>query len=121
MKLYVLTGIALYCLVLCPTEARCEDIVKTTVCEVVANPPAFDHKLIELTGYATEGMENFSLSTKDCLCTLLVIQQVVSVEAPTRQTTPGRKATRSPALNDHPQSSPHRKLPNLLVTVRKLQ
>ena len=66
MKSYVLTGIALYCLALFPTEARGEDIVKTTVCEVVANPPAFDHKLIELTGYATEGMENFSLSTKDC-------------------------------------------------------
>ena len=66
MKSHVLTGIALYCLALYPAEAHCEEIVKTTVCEVLANPPAFDHKLIELTGDAAEGMENFSLTNQDC-------------------------------------------------------
>lgn len=66
MKSYVLAGIALYFLALCPMEAHCEEIVKTTVCEVLANPPAFNHKLIELTGDATEGMENFSLTSQGC-------------------------------------------------------
>lgn len=66
MKSHILTGTALYLLALCPTAARCEEIVKTTVCEVVANPPAFDHRLIELTGYASEEMEHFALSTESC-------------------------------------------------------
>ena len=65
MKPYVPASLALYFLALSPTVARCEEIVKTTVCEVLANPPAFNHKLIELTGDATEGMENFSLTSKD--------------------------------------------------------
>lgn len=66
MKSYVLTGIALYCLALCPMEAHCEEILKTTVCEVLDNPPAFNHKLIELTGVVAEGMENFSLTSPGC-------------------------------------------------------
>ena len=54
------------CSELFATKSHREEIVKTTVCEVPANPTARTHKLIELTGYASEGMENFSLSAKDC-------------------------------------------------------
>jgi hypothetical protein len=47
-------------------RAHCEEVVKTTICQVIADPPAFNHKLIELSGYASEGMEQFSLSTRGC-------------------------------------------------------
>ena len=60
MKSHVPAVVALLCLALDPNVAQCEEIVKTTVCQVVANPPAFDHKLIELTGYASEEMERFA-------------------------------------------------------------
>jgi hypothetical protein len=43
-----------------------EDIVQTTVCEVTADPAKFNHKLIELTGTATEDMERFSLWDGEC-------------------------------------------------------
>jgi hypothetical protein len=43
-----------------------EEIVQTTVCEVTADPANFNHKLIELTGTASEDMEKFTLSDVKC-------------------------------------------------------
>jgi hypothetical protein len=57
------------CLAVDPIRAHGEEIMKTTVCQIVANPPAFDHKLIELTVYASEEMEHFALSTQGCRVT----------------------------------------------------
>jgi hypothetical protein len=66
MRSQFLTAGVLGYLALNPIGAHSEEIVQTTVCQVVANPPAFDHRLIELTGEASEGFENFSLSNKVC-------------------------------------------------------
>jgi hypothetical protein len=48
--------IVLCLLALQPVRAHGEEIVKTTICQVIASPPAFDHKLIELSGYASEAI-----------------------------------------------------------------
>lgn len=66
MRLPVWMPVTACCLFGGATSAQCEEIVKTDVCQVVANPSAFDHKLVELTGYASEGMEEFVLSTRGC-------------------------------------------------------
>ncbi len=43
-----------------------EEPLLTTVCEIISDPASFDHKLVEVEGVASQGMENFSLSTKSC-------------------------------------------------------
>jgi hypothetical protein len=47
-------------------RAHSEDILTTTACEIIANPPAFNHKLVKLTGTVYQGMEKFSLSVASC-------------------------------------------------------
>jgi len=39
-----------------------EQIVNTTVCELAANPEAFNHKLVKLSGDVTHGYKLFTLS-----------------------------------------------------------
>jgi hypothetical protein len=48
-----------------PTS-RCEDALPVSVCDLIANPAAYEHKLIEVTGQVAYGFENFTLSSKDC-------------------------------------------------------
>jgi hypothetical protein len=46
--------------------ARCEEVLPTAVCEIIANPLAFNHRLVKLTGTVYQAMENFSLSVESC-------------------------------------------------------
>lgn len=46
--------------------AHSEEMLSTTTCEIIANPSAFNHKLVKLTGTVYQGMENFSLSVTSC-------------------------------------------------------
>jgi len=57
---------ALLIYVLFMPSARSEEVLQATVCEIIADPISFDHKLVEIQGIASQGMENFSLSTKPC-------------------------------------------------------
>lgn len=39
---------------------------KVSLCQVKANPPAYNHKLIEVTGFVSQGFENFTISDPSC-------------------------------------------------------
>jgi len=45
---------------------RSEEPVEVTVCELLANPDAYDHKLVEVSGQVTFGFEEFTLTSKNC-------------------------------------------------------
>jgi hypothetical protein len=47
-------------------HARSEKVLSTTACEIIANPPAFNHRLVKLTGTVFQSMEKFSLSVESC-------------------------------------------------------
>jgi hypothetical protein len=53
-------------LLVTPFRAHCEEVLPTTACEIIANPPAFNHRLVKLTGTVYEAMEKFSLSVESC-------------------------------------------------------
>ncbi|MGO8974327.1 MAG: hypothetical protein ACLQNV_12490 [Steroidobacteraceae bacterium] len=61
-------GIAFWLLAyaLFSSSAQSEEVVQATVCQIISDPASFDHKLVEIEGTASQGMENFSLSTKPC-------------------------------------------------------
>ena len=40
--------------------------LQTSLCEVLKDPGAFDHKLILVTGSVSRGFEDFTLSSEDC-------------------------------------------------------
>ncbi len=64
---YLLALLTVWCgAALLAPAARSEEIVKATVCSVIQNPTAFNHKLIEITGEAAERSEYFSLSDEQC-------------------------------------------------------
>jgi len=46
----------------CCCFAAFEPVINTTVCEVASNPPAFDHKLVRLSGDVTHGYKLFTLA-----------------------------------------------------------
>jgi hypothetical protein len=47
-------------------HARSEEVLSTTACEIIANPSAFNHRLVKLTGTVYQAMEKFSLSVELC-------------------------------------------------------
>jgi hypothetical protein len=48
------------------SQGHCEDATSVSVCDLEANPAAYDHKLIRITGQVSFGFEHFSLSSKEC-------------------------------------------------------
>ena len=60
----MLCGIA--CLTLYSIAASCEEPQKVTVCQLQQNPPAFDHKLVELEAFVSWGFEDFTLFDPFC-------------------------------------------------------
>jgi hypothetical protein len=59
-------SILILALLVVPLRARSEEVISTTVCEVIADPAAFNHKLVKLIGTVYQSMENFSLSVVSC-------------------------------------------------------
>jgi len=49
-----------------PDAARCQPPEKVTVCQLKADPPEYNHKLVEVTGFVTQGFEDFGLDDPTC-------------------------------------------------------
>jgi len=49
-----------------PGPADAETPIAVSVCDLVADPGAYDHKLIEITGDVLRGFESFTLSRSHC-------------------------------------------------------
>jgi hypothetical protein len=47
-------------------SARCEEVVKTTVCHIQNDPAAYNHKLIEVAAFVSHGFEDFTLFDPTC-------------------------------------------------------
>jgi hypothetical protein len=47
-------------------HARSEEVLSTTECEIIANPPAFNHRLVRDTGTDYQAFEKFPLSVESC-------------------------------------------------------
>ncbi len=43
-----------------------EEVVHVEVCELLGNPAAFDHKLVQISGTVSRGFEDFTLSDESC-------------------------------------------------------
>ncbi|HMG02565.1 MAG TPA: hypothetical protein VK596_05495 [Edaphobacter sp.] len=48
------------------TIARAEEPVKTSICQLKKDPPAWDHKLVEVTGFVTHASRNFTIFDPTC-------------------------------------------------------
>jgi hypothetical protein len=59
--LTVLVGLVCFSAVL-----RCEEPVRVTVCELKGNPEAYNHKMVEVTGFVSHGFEDFGLFDPNC-------------------------------------------------------
>lgn len=46
--------------------AICEEPEKVTVCDLKADPPAFNHKLVQVTSFLSHGFEDFTLQDPSC-------------------------------------------------------
>jgi len=64
MRIPILLALSLVVCVPCITRA--EEPQRVTVCELLANPAAYNHSLIEISGSVSRGFEDFTLSDKDC-------------------------------------------------------
>jgi hypothetical protein len=53
-------------LLVVPLRAHSEQVISTTACEIIANPPAFNHKLVKFPGTVYKAMEKFSFSVASC-------------------------------------------------------
>jgi len=45
---------------------RCDEPVRVSVCDLKANPADYNHKLVEATGFASHGFEDFGLFDPSC-------------------------------------------------------
>lgn len=71
MKVYRLRQIgialALFLSVVSVTAvANCQQIAKVTVCQLEKDPPAYNHKLVQVTGFVSHGFEDFTLFDPAC-------------------------------------------------------
>ena len=48
------------------STCRCEVAVDVTVCKLLADPDAYDHKLVRVSGRASFAFEDFTLTSKKC-------------------------------------------------------
>ena len=59
-----LGGIAL--ILCCSGVAKCEEPEKVTVCRLKSDPPAYNHKLVEVEGFVSSDFEDFALFDPTC-------------------------------------------------------
>jgi len=48
------------------TIARAEEPAKTSICQLKKDPPAWNHKLVEVTGFVTHASHNFTIFDPTC-------------------------------------------------------
>jgi hypothetical protein len=48
------------------TISRAEEPIKASVCQLKKDPPAYNHKLVEVTGFATHASHNFTFYDPGC-------------------------------------------------------
>jgi hypothetical protein len=48
------------------SSGKCEDPAKVTACQLKADPPAYSHKLVEVTGFFTHGFEDSTFFDPTC-------------------------------------------------------
>src|SRR5258707_10345033 len=54
-------------IVLCAvTIARAEEPTKASICQLKKDPPAWNHKLVEVTGFVTHASRNFTVYDPTC-------------------------------------------------------
>lgn len=58
--------LVLTCLGFFPAPAHGEEPVPVTVCQLLADPPHYNHILVEITGDISHGFEDFTLSDGHC-------------------------------------------------------
>lgn len=64
ISVLLLSGIVL---ILCFSGvAKCEEPEKVTVCQLKNNPPAYNHKLVEVEGFVSSDFEDFTLFDPTC-------------------------------------------------------
>jgi hypothetical protein len=56
----------LLCALAIGSTCRSEDAVDVTVCKLLANPDAYDHKLVRVSGRASFAFEDFKLTSTKC-------------------------------------------------------
>lgn len=54
------------CCICFAAQLRCEEPQKITVCQLQKDPPAFNHKLVELEAFVSWGFEDFTLFDPAC-------------------------------------------------------
>jgi hypothetical protein len=60
-------ALCLFAFVLCAVRFSVgEEAVKATLCQLKNDPPAYNHKLIEVTGFVSHGFEDFTLFDPNC-------------------------------------------------------
>ena len=60
-----ITGVHLFAAMI-SISAHCDEPVRTTVCEIQKNPPAYNHKLVELQAFVSWGFEDFTIFDPEC-------------------------------------------------------
>lgn len=46
--------------------AYCQEIARVTICQLEKDPPAYNHKLVQVAGFVSHGFEDFSLFDPAC-------------------------------------------------------
>lgn len=65
MRAVALIPFLLSALAFC-SVSRSEDLLDVTICKLLANPSAYDHKLIKVSGRVSFAFEEFTLTSTEC-------------------------------------------------------
>ena len=66
MNHFVKAAFATFLFLLLPKICSAEEPIKVSVCDVLGDPSVYNHKLIEVSGDASRGFEDFTLTDKKC-------------------------------------------------------
>ncbi|WP_285578112.1 hypothetical protein [Geothrix limicola] len=66
MKRHLWVFLAIGCFACQALPCLAESVVDVEFCELVRDPGLYDHKLIKITGNASHGFEDFTLSSESC-------------------------------------------------------
>lgn len=58
--------LALFCLGFFPAYGHCEQPVRVTVCQLLAEPGRYNQALVEVSGDISHGFENFTIDSQQC-------------------------------------------------------
>src|ERR1035438_6922393 len=66
MKLGFLPVCVAACIACFPLIGRCEEPEKVSACQIKGDPPAYNHKLVEVEAFLSQGFEDFTLFDPTC-------------------------------------------------------